>query len=158
MCNSLAMPEISDIRAILNLKDGTSESDAIELSDDAIESAISRSETFVSDLATRSGISAAIVELAKLNYAAYLAYLTYADRIVEELPGSFDQQGVFQPIANPVAKQVMAKLASLKQTSDEILDIIRNTPPVASLAEVPMPADFEDYPEDFKLSNLDDLW
>lgn len=150
--------DVDSIRAIINLEDGTAEGDPVELSDDAIESAISRSETFVSDLAIHSGISATIVELAKLNYAAYLAYLTYADRIVEQLPGSFDQQGVFQPIANPVAKQAMAKLACLKQTSDEILDIIRNTPQKAALSEVPMPADFEDYPKDFKLSNLDDVW
>lgn len=149
---------IAQIRAIINLKEGTDEGDPIELSDDAIEAAISRSETFVSDLASRSGASAEIVALAKTNYAAYLAYQTYADRIVEELPGSFDQTGVFQPISNPIGKQVMAKLTGLKQTSDEILEIIRNTPPEASQDETPMPADLEDYPGDLKMSNLDTKW
>jgi hypothetical protein len=149
---------ISDIRAIINLKDGGTEGDAIELSDDSIEMAIANSDTFVSDLASRSGASADIIALAKTNYAAYLAYQTYADRIVEELPGSFDQTGVFQPIANPVAKQVMAKLAGLKQTSDETLDLIRSTPPEAIQEDTPMPSDLEDYPDDFKISNLDTKW
>jgi hypothetical protein len=152
------MTEISVIRAIINLKDGSAEGDTIELSDDAIESAISRADTFVSDLASRSGASADIIDPAKTNYAAYLAYQTYADRIVEELPGSFDPTGVFQPVANPVAKQVMEKLRGLKLTSDETLDIIRNTPPEASQGETPMPADLEDYPDDLKISNLDTTW
>lgn len=148
----------ASIRNIINLKGGTSEGEPVDLSDDAIESAISRSETLVSDIATRSGSSEAVVELAKLNYAAYLAYQSYADRIVEELPGSFDQVGVFQPIGNPVAKQVMAKLESLKKTSDEVLDQIQNTPLDAGQSETPMPADLESYPDSFKLSNLDNPW
>lgn len=152
------MTEISVIRAIINLKDGGTEGDAIELSDESIEIAIANAETFISNLASRSGASVDIIALAKTNYAAYLAYQTYADRIVEELPGSFDQTGVFQPIANPVAKQVMEKLRGLKLTSDETLDIIRNTPPEASQGETPMPSDLEDYPEDLKMSNLDTKW
>jgi ABC-type transporter Mla subunit MlaD len=149
---------IAQIRAIINLKDGTAEGDAVELSDDAIEGAISRAETFVSDLSSRSGASAEITNLAKTNYAAYLAYQTYADRIIEELPGSFDQTGVFQPIANPVAKQVMEKLRGLKQTSDETLEIIRNTPTEGSIEETPAPSDLEDYPDDLKMSNLGTTW
>jgi hypothetical protein len=152
------MTEISVIRAIINLKDGGTEGDTIELSDESIEIAIANAETFISDLARRSGASVDIIALAKTNYAAYLAYQTYADRIVEELPGSFDQTGVFQPIANPIAKQVMEKLKGLKLTSDETLDIIRNTPPEASQDETPMPSDLEDYPEDLKISNLDTAW
>jgi hypothetical protein len=152
------MTTISDIRAIINLKDGSTEGNAIELSDDSIEMAIANSDTFVSDLASRSGASADIIALAKTNYAAYLAYQTYADRIVEELPGSFSQQGIFEPVANPVAKQVMAKLSGLKQTSDETLDIIRSTPPEAIQSETPMPSDLEDYPDSLKISNLDTMW
>jgi hypothetical protein len=145
------------IRAIINLKDGTSEGDPIELSDEAIEGAISRSETFVSDLASRSGASVDIVALATLDYAAYLAYQTYADRIVEELPGSYTG-GEFTPIANPIGKQVLEKLRGLKQTSDESLEIIRNTPPEAAQGETPMPSDLEDYPDDLKISNLNTSW
>jgi ABC-type transporter Mla subunit MlaD len=125
---------------------------------DSIEIAISNAETFVSDLAGRSGASADIIALAKTNLAAYYAYQTYADRIVEELPGSFNQQGVFEPIANPVARQVLEKLKGLKQTSDETLDIIRNTPPETTLGDTPMPSDLEDYPEGLKISNLDTEW
>ena len=80
------MTTISDIRAIINAKDGTTEGDAVELSDDSIEIAIDNADTYVSDLAGRSGASAEIIALAKTNHAAYLAYQTYADRIVEELP------------------------------------------------------------------------
>lgn len=149
---------IAQIRAIINLKDGTADGDPVELSDDAVEGAIYRANTLVSDLASRSGASADIVVLAKTNLAAYLAYQTYADRIVEELPGSFDQTGVFQPIANPVGKQVMAKLAGLKQTSDETIDIVRDTPIEASAGDTPMPSDLEDYPDDLKMSNLDTTW
>ena len=54
----------ASIRNIINLKDGSSEGDPVELSNEAIESAISRSETFVSDLAARSGSSGAVIELA----------------------------------------------------------------------------------------------
>ena len=52
------MTSISDIRAIINAKDGTTEGDAVELSDDSIEIAIENAETYVSDLASRSGASA----------------------------------------------------------------------------------------------------
>jgi hypothetical protein len=152
------MIEISDIRAIINLKDGTAEGEPIELSDESIEIAITNADTFISDLASRSGASDGIVALSKTNYAAYLAYQTYADRIVEELPGSFDQQGIFQPIANPIAKQVIEKLRALKETADESIDILRNIPISFNIGETPGPADAEDYPDDLKLSNLATPW
>ena len=148
------MTTISDIRAIINAKDGTTEGDAVELSDDSIEIAIENAETYVSDLASRSGASAEIIALAKTIHAAYLAYQTYADRIVEELPGSFDQAGVFQPIANPIAKQVMEKLKGLKVTSEETISLVCNSPPIAEQGETPGPADSEEYPDEFKISNL----
>jgi hypothetical protein len=143
---------ISEIRDIINL------TETGELSDVAIQSAIDRAEVFISDLASRSSASAAIIALAKKNYAAYLAYQTYADRIIEELPGSFDQVGVFNPIANPLARQVLAKLDGLKETSDEIIDLVRNSSLAASLDETPMPSDLEYYPEAMKISNLDTTW
>lgn len=148
------MASISDIRAIINAKDGTTEGDAVELSDDSIEIAIDNADTYVSDLASRSGASAEIITLAKTNHAAYLAYQTYADRIVEELPGSFDQAGVFQPIANPIAKQVMEKLKGLKVTSEETISLVCNSPPIAEQGETPGPADSEEYPDELKFSNL----
>ena len=152
------MTTIADIRAIINAKDGTIEGDAVELSDDSIEIAIDNADTFISDLASRSGASAEIIALAKTNHAAYLAYQTYADRIVEELPGSFDQAGVFQPISNPIAKQVMEKLKGLKVTSEETISLVRNSPPIAEQGETPGPADSEEYPDELKLSNLISRW
>jgi len=152
------MTTIADIRAIINAKDGTIEGDAVELSDDSIEIAIDNADTFISDLASRSGASAEIIALAKTNHAAYLAYQTYADRIVEELPGSFDQAGVFQPISNPIAKQVMEKLKGLKVTSEETISLVCNSPPIAEQGETPGPADSEEYPDELKLSNLSSGW
>ena len=152
------MTTIADIRAIINAKDGTTEGDAVELSDDSIEIAIDNADTFISDLASRSGASAEIIALAKTNHAAYLAYQTYADRIVEELPGSFDQAGVFQPISNPIAKQVMEKLKGLKATSEETIGLVCNSPPIAEQGETPGPADSEEYPDELKLSNLSPGW
>ena len=152
------MASISDIRSIINAKDGTIEGDAVELSDDSIEIAIDNAETYVSDLASRSGASAEIIALATTNHAAYLAYQTYADRIVEELPGSFDQAGVFQPVSNPIAKQVMEKLKGLKATSEETISLVCNSPPIAEQGETPGPADSEEYPDELKLSNLVPRW
>jgi len=144
--------DVSGVRKIINL------ADEAELSDDVVESAIPRSEAYINELASRSSCPAAIVDLAKLNYAAYLAYQSYADRIVEELPGSFSQQGVFQPIGNPVAKQVMEKLRSLKQTSDELISLLENTPLTGDPGETPGPVDAEEYPDEMRLSNLRSKW
>ena len=144
--------DAAKVRNAINLADES------ELSDDVVESAISRSETYIAELAARSSCPVAIVELAKLNYASYLAYQSYADRIVEELPGSFNQQGVFQPIANPVAKQVMEKLRGLKQTSDELIELLQNTPLAGDPGETPGPTDAEEYPDAMKLSNLSSKW
>ena len=40
------MTTIADIRAIINAKDGTTEGDAVELSEDSIEIAIDNAETY----------------------------------------------------------------------------------------------------------------
>jgi len=147
----LATGRLADVRAGTNL-------DVNSLSDDALASAINRAVFYVAPLIERSGIGADIIELAILNYAIYLAYQIYADRIIETLPGTFNQQGTFEPIANPLARQVIEKLHGLKQTSDETLELVRNTPINVSIGETPMPSDLEDYPDTLKLSNLDSDW
>lgn len=142
---------INLVRAAINI-------DENELATASVQSAIDRSESYITSLASRSGASQIDITLAKLNYAAYLAYQTYADRIVEQLPGSFDQQGIFQPIANPIAKQVVEKLRALKETADESIEVLQNTPISFSIGETPGPVDSEDYPDGLKLSNLDASW
>ncbi len=142
---------VQSVRSAINI-------DANELFAASVQSAIDRAENYISSLAARSGAASDDIALAKLNYAAYLAYQTYADRIVEQLPGAFDQQGVFQPIANPVAKQVVEKLRALKETADEAVEVLKNTPISSSIGETPGPADAEYYPEGLKLSNLDTSW
>jgi len=144
--------DAKDVRNAINLADES------ELSDDVVEIAISRAETYISELAKRSASTEDIVALAMLNYAAYLAYQSYADRIVEELPGSHDAQGLWQPIGNPVAKQVLEKLRGLKQTSDELIDLILNTPLSSDPGETPEPTDAAEYPDELKLSNLSSTW
>ncbi len=147
----MALPA-SDVRNAINLADES------ELSDDVVEIAIFRAVTYISELVTRSACSEDIVALTKLNYAAYLAYQSYSDRIVEELPGSHDAQGLWQPIGNPIGKQVLEKLRALKQTSDELIDLILNTPLASDPGETPEPTDAAEYPDELKLSNLSLKW
>lgn len=144
-------PTIPQIRAIIN-------TDVNELPDVAVQSAIDRAGSYVSDLASRSSAHASIVTLANLNYAAYLAYQTYADRIVEQLPGSFDQQGVLQPVANPIARQVVEKLHGLKDTSDESITLLTYYFPQAETASVVPMDDAAGYPEQMKMSTLKSVW
>ena len=144
-------PTIPQIRAIIN-------TDINELPDVAVQSAIDRAASYVSDLASRSSASSVIVTLASLNYAAYLAYQTYADRIVEQVPGSFDQQGVLQPVANPIARQVVEKLRGLKGTSDESITLLSYCFQQAETACVVPMNDASDYPEQMKMSTLKSIW
>lgn len=144
-------PTIVQIRAIIN-------TDINELPDAAVQSAIDRAASYVSDLASRSSASSVIVTLANLNYAAYLAYQTYADRIVEQVPGAFDQQGVLQPVANPIARQVVEKLHRLKETSDESITLLSYCFQQAETASVVPMNDASDYPEQMKMSTLKSIW
>jgi hypothetical protein len=142
---------IAQIRAIIN-------TDVNELPDVTVQSAIDRAASYISELVSRSSASSAIVTLANLNYAAYLAYETYADRIVEQVPGAFDAQGVLQPVANPLARQVVAKLQGLKETSDEsIILLTYNFQQQESSSVVPMD-DASDYPEQMRMSTVKSFW
>lgn len=142
---------IVQIRAIIN-------TDVNELPDVAVQSAIDRAASYVSDLASRSSAPMAIVTLANLNYAAYLAYETYADRIVEQVPGAFDAQGVLQPVANPLARQVLAKLQGLKETSDETIALLQYQAPQSESSSVVPMNDASDYPEQMRMSTVKSSW
>ena len=143
---------ISMIRDTINI------TDVEELSDAAIQSAIDRSISYVTDLASRSSASAAVVVLSKLNYSAFLAYQTYADRIVEQVPGAFDQGGVLQPVANPLALKVLAKLQGLKETSDETIALLSYQVTQSESSSVVPMNDASDYPEQMRMSTLKSVW
>lgn len=106
------MVTVSEIRAIINIPQPQ------ELSDDAVQEAIDRAGTFIGFLADRSTASSDTVELAQTNYAAYLAYLSYSDRVLNQLPGSADSEGIWTPTGEVINREVNSKLALLKSTSD----------------------------------------
>lgn len=109
------MVTISEVRAIINIFE------ANELSDDAVQEAIDRATDYIGMMADRSAAPDSIVELAKKNYAAYLAYLTYSDRVVNILPGSMDSEGIWGPVAEVISRDVMHKLQAIKGVSDASL-------------------------------------
>ncbi len=97
------------------------------------------------------------MDTAKLNYAAYLAYQSYSDRVVNILPGAFDQGG-FNPVASVINRAVRDKLDDLKQTSDELLNyILYNFQKNDSAAVVPM-NDAADYPDQLRMSTFRGDW
>jgi len=109
---------IDEVRSILNIPE------ASELADDVISMAISRAESYVGDLESYTTASSAIISLAKTNYAAYLAYMSYADRVYNNLPGSYDQSGTWNPIADTIMRETRTKLQSLKTVADTYIKII----------------------------------
>ncbi len=144
--------DAADVRNAINLADES------ELSDEVVENAISRAETYITELATRSAGSEDVIALAKLNYAAYLAYQSYADHVINTLPGSHDAQGIFSPIDVLLIRTTRDKLDGLKRTADEIIDLLLNTPSEGDPGDTPEPTDAAEYPDELKLSNLSSKW
>lgn len=99
------------VRGILNMPSSQ------ELSDAAIELAVQRASMYVDSIARRSVADPDVVELAKINYAAYLAYQTYSDRIQNELPGTVSSDGVWDPVGEVIMRETREKLALLKRTA-----------------------------------------
>lgn len=107
---------IDGIRSMLNMHNPQ------ELSDESILIAIQRANEYISALARRSVIEPSIIDVAKRNYAAYLAYQTYSDRVVNELPGSVNAEGIWTPTGEVIMRDVHQKLQHLRATA---LDSIR---------------------------------
>lgn len=103
---------INEIRSIINLLGSQ------ELSDVVIQNAIDRADTYINALARRSMADPDIVILAKRNYAAFLAYQTYSDRIVNQIPGSWNDEGIWNPTGEVIMREVRNKLNMLKATAD----------------------------------------
>jgi hypothetical protein len=103
---------VSEIRSILNLPS------AQELSDAVILNAISRADTYINGLARRSSADPDIVVLAKRNYAAFLAYQAYSDRVLNDLPGSYNSEGIWTPIGDVIQRETASKLKLLRETAN----------------------------------------
>jgi len=140
---------IKDVRDVINIPDSS------ELADDVISSAITRASELID--ARYSGPSS-LMDLAKLNYAAYLAYLSYSDRILNEHPGSYNAEGIWTPIGEAIVRYTRDKLAALKDAYEEAIDGLTD---FSSPAIYPMPTvekQDEDYPARFELSDQSSAW
>ncbi len=142
----------SQIRAVINI------TSAGDLAENVIQAAIDRAEAYIADLATRSSAPQAIVDTAKLNYAAYLAYQSYSDRVVQQLSGSFDAKGGWNPAAAIILRDTRDKLDGLKKVADEFIDYLQYSFPKSEISAVTPMADAETYPEQFKMSTFRSDW
>jgi len=101
-----------------------------EFEDGVVELQIETAEAIV-DAKNTNGAAAAIVEVAKLRLAAYLAYLAYCDAPENHLPGEVDQQsGVWKPVAEAAAREqnnMLNKLKALKAVADEAIETMQES-------------------------------
>ena len=105
---------------ILNMEGTAFEEGAVELHIEMASALV--------DAKNRSGASADIVEVAKLRLAAYYAYLAYCDMPENHLPGQTDDEGDWDPVADPPARLDMkAKLDALKKASDEAIEAMQES-------------------------------
>jgi len=129
--------------------------DISELADDVIISATTRASALID--ARYSG-SASLMDLAKLNYAAYLAYLSYSDRVLNEHPGSYNAEGIWTPIGEAIVRYTRDKLAALKDAYEEAVEgLIDLTSPGVHPMPTVEPLD-ENYPARFELSDQSSSW
>ena len=143
---------ISQIRAVINILSPD------DLADNVIQAAIDRAHAYVSDLAGRSSATQDIINAAELNHSAYLAYQAYADRVVQQLPGMVNDQGIFDPAAAVLLRATRDKLDGLKQISDESIAYLQYNFPKNEVAAVIPMADAENYPDQYKMSTFRSSW
>ena len=112
---------VAQIRAAINIPE------ASELSDDAINSAIARAADYLIVLEAQYSAPAEYFPACRLAYAAYLAYQTYADRVLNVPPGAY-QEGQFQPIAEEIVRETQSKLQGLRTNYEDYEKIIKSFP------------------------------
>jgi hypothetical protein len=98
-----------------------------ELSEVAINSAILRAFKYFQVLKARYAAPAEFFPDAEMAYAVYLAYQTYADRVLNEVPGSY-QEGKWDPIAEEIVRSTSDKLRGLKEVYEDYTNIIKEYP------------------------------
>lgn len=112
---------VEEIRAAINIPE------ASELADLVIESAISRSEGYITVLTSQYSAPAEYFPACRLAYAIYLAYQAYADRVLNVPPGSY-QEGQWTPIAEEIVRETSSKLQALRQVYEDYEKIIKSFP------------------------------
>lgn len=118
---------VADVRAALNMMTDQ------DLSDDVIEGAIERADDYVDALASYSRANATMVALCKLNYAAYLAYQAYSDRVLNDISGTLGSDGIYTPEGLIIQREVMSKLGDVKANSERTLNWLRAFGPAGTI-------------------------
>jgi len=109
--------DINDIRSSINIYDES------ELKNDVIQLAINESEALIESKADPSAPER-LIWLAKLRLASYYAYLSYSDRIFNELPGTFTSTGEWNPIGPAIWRETRDKLDKMERAAKEALKLI----------------------------------
>lgn len=112
---------IAEIRAAINIPETS------ELSDIAITSAITRAYAYLTVLGAQYSAPAEYFPPCEMAYAAYLAYQTYADRVLNVPHGSY-QEGQWSPIAEEIVRDTNAKLQGIRTTYKDYEKIIKSFP------------------------------
>lgn len=118
---------IEKVRAVMNMLDDQ------DLSDDVIQLAIDRAITYIDTFASYSRAGTDMAELAKINYAAYVAYQSYSDRVLNLISGTLQSDGIYTPEGEIIQREVMAKLADMKGNADRSLNWLRMYGPMSNL-------------------------
>ena len=107
----------SQVRAAINIFK------ADELPEDVILISIMQADALIDSKANPDALTA-LVWLAKLRLSAYYAYLTYSDRVFNELAGSHSRTGEWNPIGQALWRETRDKLAAMeKQATKALKDI-----------------------------------
>ena len=112
---------VAQIRAAINIPE------ASELKDEMVASAITRAADYLTVLEAQYSAPAEYFPACRLAYAAYLAYQTYADRVLNAPPGAY-QEGQFQPIAEEIVRETQSKLQGLRTNYKDYEKIIKSFP------------------------------
>lgn len=104
----------SQVRAVINVYK------IAELPEDTILIAIQQADALIDSKAV-STAPAALIWLAKLRLSAYYAYLSYSDRVFNELPGSHARTGEWNPIGQAIWRETRDKLAAMERAATKAL-------------------------------------
>lgn len=104
----------SQVRAALNIFKMT------ELQEEVILISIQQADALI-DSKGSSTAPAALTWLAKLRLSAYYAYLSYSDRVFNELAGSHSRTGEWNPIGQAIWRETRDKLAAMERAATKAL-------------------------------------
>lgn len=121
--DSALSQRISEVRCAINIHKNE------ELLDSVIALAVSQADALVNSLSTPTA-PAALIWLAKLRLAAYYAYSAYSDRVFNEVAGSFDRNGNWNPIGQAIWRETRDKLQALEKMSNQALKQIGIDPEI----------------------------